>query len=236
MYPKAPDGLGPARTELVRYGNRLLADGLSIGSAGNLSVRVGDAVAITPSGIAYPRLRSADICLVTMEGVLLANDETQDETQHEARQNAPSSETPMHLAIYAATNATAVVHTHSPEVIALSAARPELPAIHYAITALGGPVRVAPYARFGSGQLAEAAVAALDGRTAVILRNHGAVTYGADLAQAYDRALLLEWLARTYRLGLAYGEPAVLSPAELDEVAAESRRRRYGTTQPAPRS
>jgi len=110
----------------------------------------------------------------------------------------------------------------------LSASRWELPAIHYAITALGGPVRVAPYVRFGSDQLAAAAVAALDGRSAVILRNHGAVTYGRDLAQAYDRALLLEWLARTYRMALSYGEPATLSGAELDEVTAESRRRRYG--------
>jgi len=132
------------------------------------------------------------------------------------------------------------VHTHSPEVVALSASRPELPAIHYAITGLGGPVRVAPYVRFGSAGLAEAATKALDGRSAVILRNHGAVTYGRDLAQAYDRALLLEWLARTYRLALSYGEPATLSAAELDEVTAESRRRRYGerrggqpgTTQP----
>jgi L-fuculose-phosphate aldolase len=227
MYPTSPDGLGPARTELVRYGNRLLADGLSVGSAGNLSVRVGDTVAITPSGVAYPDMQPADICLVTLDGAQPADDEA-------GRPEAPSSETPMHLAIYAATSAAAVVHTHSPEVIALSAARRELPAIHYAITGLGGPVRVAPYARFGSGQLADAAVAALDGRSAVILRNHGAVTYGADLAQAYDRAMLLEWLARTYRLGLAYGEPAVLSAAELDEVAAESRRRRYGTRR-APR-
>jgi L-fuculose-phosphate aldolase len=140
----------------------------------------------------------------------------------------------MHLAIYAATKARAaagagaVVHTHSPEVIALSAGREELPAIHYAITGLGGPVRVAPYVRFGSSGLADAAVTALDGRSAVILRNHGAVTYGRDLAQAYDRALLLAWLARTYRLALSYGEPAILSAAELDEVTAESRRRRYG--------
>jgi L-fuculose-phosphate aldolase len=225
MYPSAPDGLGPARTELVSYSNRLLADGLSIGSAGNLSVRAGDVVAITPSGVPYPRLRPADICLVTLPGAQLA----EGAAHRQAQPQSPSSETPMHLAIYAATSAGAVVHTHSPEVIALSAARRELPAIHYAITALGGPVRVAPYARFGSAQLAEAAVAALDGRSAVILRNHGAVTYGADLAQAYDRALLLEWLACTYRLGLAYGKPAVLSAAELDEVAAESRRRRYGT-------
>jgi L-fuculose-phosphate aldolase len=126
------------------------------------------------------------------------------------------------------------VHTHSPEVIALSASRPELPAIHYAITGLGGPVRVAPYVRFGSAGLAAAAVGALNGRSAVILRNHGAVTYGRDLAQAYDRALLLEWLARTYRMALSYGEPVTLSAAELDEVTAETRRRRYGERRGGP--
>ena len=222
MYPTGPDGLGPARTELVRYGNRLLADGLSVGSAGNLSVRVGDTVAITPSGVAYPDLQPADICLVTLDGTQILDGTGYDATE------TPSSETPMHLAIYAATGAAAVVHTHSPEVIALSASRSELPAIHYAITGLGGPVRVAPYVRFGSAGLAAAAVEALDGRSAVILRNHGAVSYGRDLAQAYDRALLLEWLARAYRLALTYGEPVTLSAAELDEVTAETRRRRYG--------
>ena len=227
MYRRDPDELAAARAELVRYGERLLADGLSVGSAGNLSVRVGNTVAITPSGVAYQEMTAADICLVTVTpagGRFAADDAGEDAGQQET----PSSETPMHLAIYAATSATAVVHTHSPEVIALSAARSELPAIHYAITALGGPVRVAPYVRFGSAQLAEAAVKALDGRSAVILRNHGAVTYGDSLAQAYNRALLLEWLAGAYRLSLSYGEPAVLSAAELDEVTAESRRRRYG--------
>ena len=216
MYSSDSDGLAAARAQLVRYSARLLDDGLAVGSAGNMSVRVADAVAITPSGISYAEMRPEDVCLVAMDGAELDNPET------------PSSETPMHLAIYAATNAAAVVHTHSPEVIALSAARSELPAIHYAITALGGPVRVAPYVRFGSAGLAAAAVDALDGRRAVILRNHGAVTYGRDLTQAYDRALLLEWLARTYRMALSYGEPATLSAAELDEVTAETRRRRYG--------
>ena len=134
----------------------------------------------------------------------------------------------MHLAIYAATDAAAVVHTHSPEVIALSAARDELSAIHYAIADLGGPVRVAPYARFGSGALAGAAVRALDGRRAAILRNHGAVSYGRTLAEAYDRALLLEWLARVYRLASGYGTASILTAAELDEVASEATRRRYG--------
>jgi L-fuculose-phosphate aldolase len=208
VYSNDSDGLAAARAQLVSYSARLLADGLAIGSAGNMSVRAGDAVAITPSGIGYADMRPEDVCVVAMDGTELDNREM------------PSSETPMHLAIYAATNATAVVHTHSPEVIALSAARDELPAIHYAITGLGGPVRVAPYVRFGSDKLAAAAVGALNGRSAVILRNHGAVTY--------DRALLLEWLARTYRMALSYGKPATLSAAELDEVTAETRRRRYG--------
>jgi L-fuculose-phosphate aldolase len=205
------------RAQLVSYCARLLADGLAIGAAGNISVRAGDVVAITPSGIGYHEMRPADICLVALDGTQLPDNIEE-----------PSSETPMHLAIYAATEARAVVHTHSPEVIALSAARDELPAIHYAITGLGGPVRVAPYVRFGSAQLAAAAVEALEDRSAVILRNHGAVSYGRDLAQAYDRALLLEWLARTYRLALSYGQPATLSAADLDEVTAETRRRRYG--------
>ena len=220
MYGSDSDGLQAARAQLVSYSARLLDDGLAVGSAGNMSVRIGDRVAITPSGISYAEMRPDDICLVGMDGAELQSSET------------PSSETPMHLAIYAAAKAEAevgaVVHTHSPEVIALSAGRDELPAIHYAITGLGGPVRVAPYVRFGSSGLADAAVTALDGRSAVILRNHGAVCHGRDLAQAYDRALLLEWLARTYRLALSYGEPAILSAAELDEVTAESRRRRYG--------
>jgi L-fuculose-phosphate aldolase len=222
VYRSDSDELQAARAQLVSYSARLLDDGLAVGSAGNMSVRIGDRVAITPSGISYTEMRPDDICLVGMDGAELQSSET------------PSSETPMHLAIYAAAKAGAgagvgaVVHTHSPEVIALSAGRDELPAIHYAITGLGGPVRVAPYVRFGSAGLAASAVTALDGRSAVILRNHGAVCHGRDLAQAYDRALLLEWLARTYRLALSYGEPAILSAAELDEVTAESRRRRYG--------
>ena len=126
MYSSDSDGLRAARAQLVSYSARLLADGLAIGSAGNISVRVGEDVAITPSGIPYDAMRPEDICVVAMDGTELSSSET------------PSSETPMHLAIYAAANAMAVVHTHSPEVIALSASRPELPAIHYAITGQAG--------------------------------------------------------------------------------------------------
>jgi L-fuculose-phosphate aldolase len=208
--------LQTAREQLVSYCGRLVADGLAVGAAGNMSVRVGDLVAITPSGLSYAELDPADICIVTLAGEEADAPET------------PSTELPMHLAVYAATGAGAVVHTHSAEVIALSASRDELPAVHYAIVGLGGPVRVAPYTRFGSANLAEAAVTALDGRRAAILQNHGAICYGRTLTEAYDRALLLEWLARVYRLACAHGTPRILSQAELDEVAAESRRRRYG--------
>jgi len=214
--------LQAAREQLVSYCGCLIADGLAVGAAGNMSVRVGDLVAITPSGVRYSELTPADICVVTLTGAEVEAPET------------PSSELPMHLAIYAAVqagdgHAGAVVHTHSAEVIALSAANDELPAVHYAIVGLGGPVRVAGYTRFGSAGLADAAVAALAGRSAVILENHGAVCYGRTLAEAYDRALLLEWLAGVYRLACSYGQPRILSQAELDEVSAESRRRRYGT-------
>jgi L-fuculose-phosphate aldolase len=216
MAGAEPAELTAARAELVRYSTRLVADGLAIGSAGNISVRAGDAVAITPSGLDYQLLTPADICLVGPGVAATAG-------------RRPSSETPMHLAVYAATGAAAVVHTHSPEVVALSAACTELPAVHYAITALGGPVPVAPYQRFGSAELAAAATQAAGGRTAVILQNHGAVTWGCGLDEAYQRAGLLEWLARVYRLARCYGEPRILSAAELAEVTAEMARIGYGS-------
>jgi L-fuculose-phosphate aldolase len=208
--------LQAAREQLVSYCGRLIADGLAVGAAGNMSVRVGDLIAITPSGVRYSELIPSDICVVTLTGEEVDAGET------------PSSELPMHLAVYQGTNAAAVVHTHSAEVIALSAANDELPAVHYAIVGLGGPIRVAGYTRFGSAGLADAAVAALTDRSAAILENHGAICYGRTLTEAYDRALLLEWLARVFRLACSYGEPHILTQAELDEVSAEARRRRYG--------
>lgn len=216
MYPSDSAGPGADREQLVGYSRRLLDDGLAIGSAGNMSVRLDGTVIITPSGVPYRDMRPEQICEVGLDGSAVS-------VPAEV-----SSETPMHLAIYAATEAGAVVHTHSPEVIALSCVFDELPAIHYAIHALGGPVRVAPYTRFGSAGLASAAVLALTSRRAAILQNHGAICYGATLTEAYERALLLEWLAHTYRLARALGEPKILTDAQLEEVAAEARRRSYG--------
>jgi L-fuculose-phosphate aldolase len=236
MYRPEEAELGAAREQLVSYSNRLLSDGLALGSAGNISVRLGDTVLITPSSVPYPQMRPEQMCELQLAPG--AGDSTGESglvlggmRLAAAPPPATSSETPMHLAIYATSSAGAVVHTHSPEVIALSAVFDKLPAIHYAIHALGGTVRVAPYTRFGSEGLAQAAVLALDGRRAAILANHGAICYGRTLAQAYDNAMLLEWLARTYRLARMLGEPTILTDEQLEEVGAEARRRRYGREQ-----
>jgi L-fuculose-phosphate aldolase len=140
----------------------------------------------------------------------------------------------MHLAVYRATGAGAVVHTHSPYVVALSTVLDELPAVHYAMSDLGGLVRVAGYARFGTQQLAANAIAALEGRTAVILRNHGALTYGPTLARAYNRAQVLEWLARVYWYARLAGTPRTLDSSALTEVREAARAIRYGETDHDP--
>src|ERR1700728_2141092 len=173
-----------ARASLVHYGQRMAADRLAVGSAGNLSIRLGDTVVMTPTGVNYDLIGERNICVLDTEGVLLDG------------AGARSSEWPMHRKIYDLTGAGAVVHTHSPVAVALSTVCDEIPAVHYSVLRLGGPtVRVAPYTTFGSDGLADAASAALDGRFAALLQNHGAVAYGATIEEAYDRALLLEWLA-----------------------------------------
>src|SRR5262249_57130501 len=121
---------------------------------------------------------------------------------------------------YQASHAAAIVHTHSPFVVALSTVLDELPAVHYAMADLGGPVRVAPYARFGTTQLAASAAAALAGRSAVILRNHGALTCGPTLERAYERARTLEWLAPVYWYAPLAGAP----PAPHEHAVTQASR------------
>jgi L-fuculose-phosphate aldolase len=213
------DGVSAAdRAELVAYARRMAPDDLAPGMSGNLSVRRGGVMAITPSGMPYERMGPADICLVrTSDDALLSGPR-------------PSTETPMHLALYRASEAAAIVHTHSPFVVALSTVLDELPAVHYAMADLGGPVRVAPYARFGTAGLAAAAAGALAGRNAVILRNHGALSCGPTLARAYERARTLEWLARVYWYARLAGTPQTLSEGALTEVSDAVRALGYGET------
>lgn len=199
-----------AAAGLVAAARRLGPDGLATGTAGNLSVRVApDRILVTPSAVAYETLAPRQLCLVTDEGAVV-----------EAGPHAPSTELAMHLAAYRATGAGAVVHTHSPFATTLGTVVDELPAVHYLVALLGGPVRVAPYATPGSAELAAGLATGLEGRSALLLGNHGAVTVGPTLHQAYQRAQLLEWLCALYYRARLAGEPRILGAEELARVGA----------------
>ena len=136
----------------------------------------------------------------------------------------------MHLAVYRTTEATAIVHTHSPFVVALSTVLDELPAAHYAMAGLGGLVRVVPSSGSAPRNWPRAPSPGLAGRTAVILRNHGALTYGAAFQpQAYGRAQTLEWLARVYWHARLAGGPRDALTRRPSSTRSGRRRERSGT-------
>ncbi|MFE7234498.1 class II aldolase/adducin family protein [Streptomyces sp. NPDC002405] len=201
---------------LVATARRTVSDGLVVGTSGNVSVRVGDTVLVTPSGVPYDRLTDDDVTGVGLDGRQVLGT------------LVPTSELPMHLAVYRSTDAGAVVHTHAVHATAVSALVTELPLIHYMAGALGGPVRVAPYATYGTEELAGNMLRALDGRTGCLLRNHGTVTYGTTLDQAYDRTAQLEWMCRVWLAASSVPglTPALLTPEQLAQ--AGERLRAYG--------
>ncbi|MEU7580767.1 class II aldolase/adducin family protein [Streptomyces sp. NPDC041068] len=210
------DAIGQAWRELVDAACRTVKDGLVVGTSGNVSVRVGDTILVTPSGVPYDRLRPEDVVGVDIEG------------RRTIGELSPTSELPMHLAIYRATDAGAVVHTHAVHATAVSMLVRELPAVHYMTGVLGGPPRVAPYALYGTEELAENMLRALRDRTGCLLQNHGTVTYGDTLSQAYDRTAQLEWMCHLWLTSskVPGHTPTLLSPAQLRE--AEQKLRGYG--------
>jgi len=205
------------RARIAAAGRRLAEGGQVIGSAGNLSVRVGDHLVVTASGTDLGRLSAAELTVVDLDGTVLDGD------------LAPTSELPLHLAIYRDTAAAAIAHAHSPSSIAVGATHDVLPPIHYATVPLGGVVRVAEYATFGTPELADNVLAALEDRTAALMRNHGSVAHGATIEQACDRLETVEWLAEVYRRAVALGTPRLLSDDELAAAAAQFTRLDYGS-------
>ncbi|MEU1349961.1 class II aldolase/adducin family protein [Streptomyces sp. NPDC005795] len=193
---------------VVATARRTASEGLVVGTSGNVSARVGGTVLVTPSGVPYGRLRPEDLTGVDLEGNQVLGT------------LAPTSELPLHLAVYRNTDAAAVVHTHAVHATAVSTLVAEVPSVHYAAAMLGGPVRVAAYARYGTDELAENMLAALRDRSGCLLGNHGTVTYGADLDQAYDRTAQLEWLCRLWLTASSVPgrTPALLTPEQLSEV------------------
>ncbi|GHH67177.1 fuculose phosphate aldolase [Streptosporangium violaceochromogenes] len=204
--------LAEQRRLLCEYGHRTAEAGLVVGTSGNLSVRDGDLVAVTPAGAALGRLKPEDCPVVSLDGHPVEGDRT------------PSSETPLHLAVYRATTARAVVHTHAVFGTVVATTMTELPPVHYNTVLLGGVVRVAEYATYGTPELAAHVEAALDGRRAALMANHGGVTIGDDLEAAFEATRLLEWLCEVYVRAKAVGEPRVLTGEQLAAAARRARR------------
>jgi L-fuculose-phosphate aldolase len=151
---------------------------------------------------------------------------------------APTSELELHLGVYRRYGTGAVVHAHSPVATALACVLDELPALHYQLLALGGSLRVAPYATFGTAELARLTLDALEGRTAALMANHGMIAFGPDLEAAMENTRLVEWGAELYwraaTLG-GVGRVRILSDDQLQAVVQAVATRGYGTPQEAIR-
>ncbi|MEE4174483.1 MAG: class II aldolase/adducin family protein [Xanthomonadales bacterium] len=202
--PSAAQALLDAARSLGRTGN--------VGTSGNLSVRQGEGMLITPSGVPYEDLSLEDLVFVAADGSSRGT-------------LKPSSEWRFHRAIYAARReAGAVVHCHAPHATALACLERAIPAFHYEVAFAGGrDIRCAPYATFGTDALSEHVLAALADRRACLMAHHGLVCFHDDLPKALHLAETVEQLARIYGLCLAMGEPATLPDDEMERVLEKFR-------------
>jgi len=196
------------RLNVVQAARRLSELGLNSGRAGNLSVRVDGGFVVTPSGAAYESMHPDDLVYLTSAG------------DYGGGQRTPSSEWRIHRDIYAQRqDAKAVVHTHSPFATTLACLHRGIPAFHYEVAFAGGPdIRCSPYATFGTQDLSDHALKALEGRRACLLANHGVLALGDSLEGALGLAEKVENLARVYWQALQVGEPVLLDEVEMARV------------------
>jgi L-fuculose-phosphate aldolase len=195
------------RQQVVDACRHLSRSGLVVGTAGNVSIRVDDLVVISPSGVDYEAMSARDVGIHDLDGNAVD------------AVLAPSSELALHLSVYEASDHTAVVHTHAPASTALSTVVDEVPASHYYTALFGGGIRVAPYATFGTRALADNVTAALRGRTAALMGNHGAVLAGTSLPKVLNLVPYLEYVCDVQLRAMASGAPVrVLDDGEIAEV------------------
>lgn len=196
------------RRDIVDACRRLAAGGLSPGKSGNISARIDGGMIITPTGVAYEKLRGQDLVAMRLDGTAPGG-------------LLPSSEWPFHAAIYRArSDAQAIVHTHSPHATSLACLGKGIPAFHYMVAVAGGDrIECAPYATFGTEELARNAVAAIGKeRRACLLSNHGQIAFGAGIEAALSLAEEVETLAAQYWRALQIGKPRILSKDEMARV------------------
>ncbi len=197
------------RRQIIDACLEMNAKGINQGTSGNVSGRVEGGMLITPSSVPYEELTPYDIIYMDLAGNWSA-----------VEGRKPSSEWPFHLAIYKARpDAGGIVHTHSMHATALSMHRMGVPACHYMIGFAGGPsIRCAEYATYGTQQLSDNALAALDGRRVCLLANHGMIAFWDSVPRALWLAGEMETLCAQYWRALQIGTPAILSDAEMDRV------------------
>jgi L-fuculose-phosphate aldolase len=197
------------RQQLIETARRMATAGLNRGTAGNLSVRLGEAggFLITPTGMAYDVLEDADIVCMRFDGTA------------EGRRK-PSSEWRFHRDLYAARpDAGAILHAHSPFATSLACLRRDIPPFHYMIARFGGDsLRCAAYATFGTQALSDAVLLAIANRRACLLANHGMLVLGDDLAQVLDLGSELEALCEQYWRACQLGPPVLLDAREMATV------------------
>ena len=199
--------LESARYEIVLFGRKLLESGLVTGTGGNLSVRSGRFAALSPSGVEYGLMKPEDVVVVDMDGRVKDG------------RLKPTSEMSLHLALYLSRpDIAAVVHTHSPYACVMACLGREIPVFHYLVALAGRKIPVAPYACFGTPELARSAAGSMGDGKAVLLANHGMVSVGRSLSGAFRIAETVEFAAMVYSKALTLGEPRVLSDAEVDRV------------------
>ena len=199
------------RAAIVAKARWMNTSGLNQGTSGNISTRYKDAMLITPSATAYDAMTPEMIAAMRLEG----------EYGSWEGPLKPSTEWRFHLDIMKARpEVGGVVHTHSTYATVLGIARKEIPAVHYMIAAFGGPsIRCAGYARYGTKELSDYALSALEGRNGCLLANHGMIALGANLDKAMWLAVELETISREYYLSLVLGNPHVLTDAQIEETA-----------------
>ncbi len=201
------------RQEIVDACRRMNTLGINQGRAGNISCRVANGLLVTPSGLDYDAMQPEDIVLMDADGGVRDG------------QLRPSSEWRFHCDILRARpEVGAVVHTHAMFATVLACHRREIPAFHYMVAVAGGDsIRCAPYATFGTQELSEHALTALDGRRACLLANHGMIALDETLDGALALAVEVETLASQYCRALALGEPVLLPAREMETVLEKFR-------------
>ena len=198
------------RQDIINFGNKMLKAGLTTGSGGNISCfnRKQQCIAITPSGIEYPLLRPEDIVLLHPDG-----------TPYKAGGNRPSSEFGFHTALYdKRKDVNAVVHTHSTYATTFACLNREIPAVHYLVGFAGKKVPLAPYATYGTPELAFNVASTIENHNAVLLANHGLVAVGKNLTAAFNTAEEIELVARVCYQAECIGKPVILSDEEMERV------------------